>query len=210
MEIELLGKNYKVEIVKKNNKNTYIRVKSDLTILVTTNKFTTQNDINNLLLRNKEFLIKNIIKKERQLEEEKNFYYLGTKYDVIIFSNSKTIEFDNEKIYVPSIDKLEKWCKKQMIDIFNNQLLFNYQKFTEKIEFPKLRIRKMKTRWGVCSSKGIITLNSELLKYDLEIIDYVIIHELAHLIEPNHSKNFWAVVAKYCPDYKKLRKTLKG
>jgi predicted metal-dependent hydrolase len=210
MEISLFDKKYKVKVVKKNNKNTYIRVKSDLTILVTTSPFVTKRDVKNLLEKHKDFLIKNIIKKERQLENEKKFYYLGNKYDVIVFSSSKTVEIDSEKIYTPSIEKLEDWWKKQAKDIFSKQLLYNYHKFSEKIFLPKLKIRKMKTRWGVCNStSGTITLNSELLRYELEVIDYVIIHELAHLIEPNHSKDFWAIVFKYCPNYKEFKNILR-
>ena len=57
--------------------------------------------------------------------------------------------------------------------------------------------------------KHTITLNSELYKYDLECLDYVVIHELSHLIEGNHSKEFWSIVEKYCPNYKEIKKKLK-
>ena len=68
----------------------------------------------------------------------------------------------------------------------------------------------MKTRWGVCNTKThIITLNKELYKYDIDCLDYVCIHELSHLIHPNHSKNFWQVVNKYCCNYKEIRKKLR-
>ena len=68
----------------------------------------------------------------------------------------------------------------------------------------------MKTRWGVCNRKNLsITINSELIKLDIEKIDYVIIHELAHFIHFNHSINFWNIVAKYCSNYKAIRKSMK-
>ena len=67
----------------------------------------------------------------------------------------------------------------------------------------------MKTRWGVCNIKNHnVTLNSELYKYDIECLDYVIVHELSHFIEANHSKEFWNQVAKYYPNYKEIRKKL--
>ena len=73
-----------------------------------------------------------------------------------------------------------------------------------------LKIRKMKTRWGVCNKKTkTITLNSELMKYSIDKLDYVIVHELSHFIYFDHSKNFWKQVEKYCPCYKKIRKELK-
>ena len=69
----------------------------------------------------------------------------------------------------------------------------------------------MKSKWGVCNvTKGIITLNLELIKLDLKYLDYVIIHELSHLIHPNHSPKFWSLVSKYIPDYKKYRKEMKN
>ncbi len=210
MEIELLNKKYKVVVVKKNNKNTYLRVTPELTILITTNKLVTKKEINNLLIKHKDFLIKNIKKTEKQLAKQQDFYYLGNKYDIIIMPSLKQIELSNDKIYVSSVEKLDNWYKEQTLNIFSKQLLSNYNLFEEPIIIPKLRIRKMKTRWGVCNiEKQIITLNSELFKYDLDIINYVIIHELAHFIYPNHSKDFWALVSKYCPNYKKLRKELK-
>ena len=68
----------------------------------------------------------------------------------------------------------------------------------------------MTTRWGVCNTKSkVITLNTELFKYDIECLDYVVIHELSHLVHANHSKEFWNVVSKYCPNYKILRNKLK-
>ena len=73
-----------------------------------------------------------------------------------------------------------------------------------------LKTRKMKTRWGVCNRKdNIITLNTELIKKDIELLDYVIIHEMAHFYEGNHSKAFWDIVAKACPSYKERRSRLK-
>ena len=74
----------------------------------------------------------------------------------------------------------------------------------------KISIRGQKTRWGSCSTKGNLSFNYGLLKYRKEVIDYVIIHELCHLREMNHSKKFWILVKNICPDYKLLRKELKG
>ena len=79
----------------------------------------------------------------------------------------------------------------------------NIPKFT-------LKIRKMKTRWGVCNYiKNTVTLNSELIKYERNIIDYVIIHEFSHFTHHDHSAAFWSLVAKYYPNYKLARKELR-
>ena len=68
----------------------------------------------------------------------------------------------------------------------------------------------MRTRWGVCNIRNnTITLNTELLKKEIPLIDYVIIHEMTHFFEPNHSKNFWNLVGMAIPDYKEKRKKLR-
>lgn len=85
-----------------------------------------------------------------------------------------------------------------------------YSLFKEKIPYPKLKIRKMTSRWGVCNVKDkTVTLNFELIKRDIKYLDYVIVHELSHFIHPNHSKSFWFLVSKYIPNYKELRKEMR-
>ena len=85
-----------------------------------------------------------------------------------------------------------------------------YQIFPKKIPYPHLTIRRMTTRWGVCNIKlKRVTLNLELIKKDLKYLDYVIVHELAHFIHPNHSRDFWNLVAILVPNYKVLRKEMR-
>lgn len=73
----------------------------------------------------------------------------------------------------------------------------------------RLTIRNQKTRWGSCSSKGNINLNYQLYYLPEELLDYVVIHELAHRRYMNHSAQFWAEVGTYCPDYKARRAKLR-
>ena len=75
---------------------------------------------------------------------------------------------------------------------------------------PPLTLSRARTRWGSCSLKTGIRLNWRLIHFPLPIVDYVVIHELAHLREMNHSRRFWAVVEQFCPDYRDRRKELKS
>jgi hypothetical protein len=76
--------------------------------------------------------------------------------------------------------------------------------------FPReLKFRNQKTRWGSCSSKGSIQINWRLMGAPLEVIDYILIHELAHLRHMNHSEFFWQLVETHCPDYRISEKWLK-
>lgn len=208
-EYKIDGVKYPVIVEKKNNKNTYIKIKEDMTIYVTTNYLTSKGQIKRLLDSEKVYLNKTLINVRRKYEKDKDFYFLGQKYDIIIVRFDK-VEIDDYKIYTPSIESLEKWLKKQMLKIFNERLEYNYNLFEEKIPFPKLKTRKMKTRWGVCNKRDdSITLNSKLIRYSLEEIDYVIIHELSHFVHFDHSKAFWQTVSKYMPNYKNSIKVLK-
>jgi len=74
---------------------------------------------------------------------------------------------------------------------------------------PPLRLSSARTRWGSCSEKTGIRLNWRLIHLPLALIDYVVAHELAHLVEMNHSPRFWAVVEGLCPDWRELRRALK-
>ena len=77
------------------------------------------------------------------------------------------------------------------------------------LEPKSVRITAAKKRFGSCSSRGTLCFSFNLMQYPEEAIDYVVVHELAHLVELNHSKKFWSVVEKYMPDYKKRRAILK-
>jgi hypothetical protein len=74
--------------------------------------------------------------------------------------------------------------------------------------YNSVRVKKLKSRWGSCSSKGNLSFNYKLLYFKSKIIDYVIIHELCHLKEMNHSKRFWSLVESLFPDYKEWKMQL--
>jgi hypothetical protein len=77
------------------------------------------------------------------------------------------------------------------------------------VKYKKITLRNQKTRWGSCSSNNTLSLNWRLVHYPPEIIDYVLVHELAHLIHHNHSKKFWELVALYDPKYRQHKNYLK-
>ena len=202
------NKEYNVLIVKKNNKNLYLRIDDNLNIVITTNKYTLKL-IQNLLDNNKEKIYKMILKKEKEISNNSKFYYLGKNYDIITIATFDKVEIIDGKIYVKDTKELNKWLNNEIKKIYLERLNYWYDRFS-KIPYPKLKVRNMKTRWGVCNRKNIsITLNTNLIKYDIECLDYVIIHELSHFIEFNHSKAFWNIVSKYCTNYKEIRKKLK-
>ena len=210
MIYEIDGINYKVVIERKNNKNTYIRIKDDLSIYVTTNYFTSERDIKRLIDDNYDYLSKMIARKKKHIDKDSNFYLFGKKYDIIIDSSIDKIYVSGNNIYVSDMNKFNKWLKKETLKLYKEHLDKIYNEFEENIPYPKLKIRDMKTRWGVNNRRdNSVTLNSKLITFDLSKLDYVIVHELAHFVHFDHSKAFWEVVSKYYPNYKAVRKEMK-
>lgn len=210
MKYELDGEEYNVIINKKNNKNLYIRVKEDMNIYVSCNYFTTKGMILRVLEQNKKSLRKMIDNVNAKNKKRDKFFYLGSSYDIIFVEDTKTTRIENNSIITKNEKTLNKWYKEEIIRIFDERYVYIFNKFEEKIKSPILKIRDMKTRWGVYNRlKNTITLNSKLIEFDIDKIDYVIIHELCHIIHFNHSRSFWNLVEKYCKNYKQLRKEMK-
>lgn len=210
MQYELDDNIYEVIIVRKNNKNIYVRVDNNLKICVTCNKFTSNMEILNILDRNKKALKKMINNRVKQNERSEEFYYFGKIYDIIIMPTIDEIDVVDKYIYVKDEKMLSKWITKEINKIFLEHYEYWYSHFSERIPYYRLRFRNMKTRWGVCNKKSkTITLNTNLFKYDIDCLDYVIVHELSHLIHFDHSKDFWNLVFKNYPNYKQVKKLLK-
>ncbi len=201
---------YKVIIDRKRNRNSYIRIKDNDTIYVTTNYLATDQEIYQMLKRNEKSIQKMIQKKCQKEEKEEKFYYLGNVYDIIIVPTLDEFDMVGDKIYIKDEKMLSRWLENQMKKLFQERYDFYYGQFEEGIPKYPLRFRTMKTRWGICNRKSkTITLNSKLIEYPVSCLDYVIVHELSHLVHFDHSKEFWETVEKYFPEYKKYRKILK-
>lgn len=200
---------YNVEIIKKNNKNLYIRVDSNLNIKITCPYLYTKKMINKIINDNEKSIV-NMIKKQKERNiKEINENLLGKSINIIYKDVRKPL-FEDNNLYIKDDLMKDKWYKIKAFEIFKVNLDRIYNLFEEKIPYPKLKIRKMKTRWGVCNRKdNSITLNLELIKMNEKYLNYVIVHELSHFIHFDHSKLFWNKVEKYCPNYKKIRKELR-
>ena len=212
MEYVIDNKVYEVVIIKKRNKNTYIRVKDDMKIYVTTNYLTSKRYIKNLLDENYSYLVKMINNMCKKNEKKDLFFYLGNSYDIIFVNDLKKVDVDSNNfvIYASDMRELNRWYNKVIKDTFIERFNYIYNIFDEVNVMPSLKIRKMKSRWGVYNRvKHSVTLNSELIKYNIRCLDYVIVHELSHVIHFDHSKKFWPLVSKYCNNYKDIKKELK-
>ncbi|MBE6154134.1 MAG: M48 family metallopeptidase [Firmicutes bacterium] len=209
MEVTIDGKERNVIINKKKIKNIYFRFDEELNLVINANKYITEKEIINLINKNKESLEKMLKKIERKQEKNNEFWYLGNKYDIIYNDLVRNIDFQNGTIICKDKNTLDKFIKKQTKEIFEIEVN-NLRKIIKPPNFA-LKIRKMKSRWGVCNYKlKTITLNSELIRYNIENLRYVIVHEMCHFYHHDHSKKFWNMVSIYYPNYKQARKELRS
>lgn len=106
---------------------------------------------------------------------------------------------------------LEQWQRREARRLFAERLAHCHGEMRElALPYPQLKIRKMRSRWGSCSRSAVITLNLELVRMPLACIDYVVTHELCHLVEFNHSPRFYALQASFLPDWSERRRRLEA
>jgi len=197
------------EIIRKDNKNLYFRIDENCKLIITAPKFIKDDEIKNLITKNSSAILKMYENSLARSERNKQFWYLGKGYDVTFDNRIVGVNFEDDKIICHDEDVLNKFYNEECLRVFNEEINICKNCFNDLPEFT-LKIRKMRTRWGVCNTRAMtITLNSELLKKDISLIDYVIVHEMTHFYEGNHGKHFWELVGMVIPDYKERRKRLK-
>jgi len=211
MKLELNNKTYPIEIIYKNNKNMYLRIKDDLKVVITAPKRTPERVITSFISNNIDYIKKIIIQKEQiKTKKQDKLEYLGNLYDICRI-NEKNVYIGDTKAFVGTKVNLDTWYKKKSKEVFETYYNNCFEQFKESKIKPDLKIRKMKSKWGVCNiTNKTITLNQELIKLDSKYLEYVIYHELCHLKHPNHSKDFWNLVEVYIPNYKQIRKEMKN
>ena len=180
---------------KKTMKNLYLKVIDDENIHIKAGKYFTALDAKNFIEKKEDWIYKKLINLNQIKLEDDEFLYFG--------------KVCKKELYALSDEKsCDKFYKSQANEYIN----FLVEKFSKKMQlFPgKTTFRKNKRTWGSCSFKNELKFNFLLIKYPLEIIEYVVIHELAHIKHKNHSKDFWNLVFEYCPDYKQREKYFKS
>jgi predicted metal-dependent hydrolase len=149
----------------------------------------------------------------KQYINGQKFWYLGKEYELKILEGYRSrIEFINNTFYISKSNLhkgksfFEKWYRNQAKDVISSRAVF-YSGLM-KTEYKSLKITGANTRWGSCSALGNINFSYRLVMAPISVVDYVVVHELAHLQHRNHSKSFWELVGKFYPNFKEARKWL--
>lgn len=165
-------------------------------------------------IREKLMIVSDNISKFDDVLHYRSFLIYGNKYKIVLADVKRIETSNNFEILVPKkyetekiLKNLKQWYKKRAKQVLGERLAYVEQKI--RLKSSLFKIGDSKGRWGSCSSSGVICLNWRVVMLPPKIIDYVIVHELCHLVELNHSKNFWKLVGTFLPDFERLKKEIK-
>ncbi len=175
--------------------------------------------IEEVLLTKKEWILYHIehCQQRKRVKEDDELLFLGERLRIeVIEQPLKVIGIRKEEntlqIRIPSgysvdLHKLvEEWLRKQAASMLEEQVEYYSKKMN--VTYNRITIKDQKTRWGSCSSKGNLNFNYRLIMAPMKVIQYVVVHELAHRVHMNHSGEFWGLVGKIMPEYEPYRKWL--
>ena len=192
-QIEINQKLVTVKLEKKRNiKHVYLRILNPDLIQIKTNIYYTLSDARDLVLKKIDWIKDSILRLEEKNINSDEFLYLGVRKKLEDFKIKNIDIFYKKEItkYLPDL-----------VDIYSKKM---------NLIPTSIKYRKNKRTWGSCNYKNGLNFNILLMKFPIELMEYVVIHELAHIKHKNHSKKFWDLVEEFCPDYKQREKIFKS
>lgn len=224
-----------VKVVYRKRKNISIRIIPKNTIEIISPKSVSISFLKKVLEEKSAWIMNTLDKfenlderfKDRKYVNGEIFYYLGSEYELTIIEdknmqnkrNYSFIEIKEDKLIISTNNsdsefiknKLKKWYKieSEKIVIKRLEALKKEKPLMNKLEPNTIKIKEQKKRWGTCTSKKDIYINSRISMARIDVIDYILVHEFSHLVHMNHSKDFYNFVLQILPDFKKSEKWLK-
>lgn len=172
---------YNVEVRRSKRKSATIKITADMQIVVFVPLYVSDNEIEKMVISKSKWIDKHMLKVQSTIDER-------SKLEKITFEQVKELA-DQAVEYIPKRVK--------------------YYAEKENFVYNKITIKNLVSRWGSCSTKGNLNFNCLLMLTPDYVIDYIVVHELCHLREMNHSEKFWAEVEKIMPDYQRAELWLK-
>jgi hypothetical protein len=218
--------NYTLRRSRKRRKTISLNISEANEIIVSAPYFVPVREINNFVQEKREWIDKTIKKqahdrcvhKEKEYVSGEHFYYLGKSYPVEGFfepTEKQGILFRNQKFYLnaPENKEIRKncfilWYKQKALKHICGRVDFFCRQLN--LRASGARISSARKRWGSCSPGNKLAFSFRLIMMPPEIIDYVIVHELMHIKEKNHSQRFWKLVEAAMPQYKTCQFNLKN
>lgn len=172
---------YNVEVRRTKRKSATIKITADMQIVVFVPLYVSDNEIERMVISKSKWIDEHMLKVQSTVDER-------SKLEKITFEQVKELA-DQAVEYIPKRVK--------------------YYAEKENFVYNKITIKNLVSRWGSCSTKGNLNFNCLLMLTPDYVIDYIVVHELCHLREMNHSEKFWAEVEKIIPDYQRAELWLK-
>lgn len=172
---------YNVEVRRSKRKSAIIKITADMQIVVFVPLYVSDNEIEKMVISKSKWIDEHMLKVQSTIDER-------SKLEKITFEQVKELA-DQAVEYIPKRVK--------------------YYAEKENFVYNKITIKNLVSRWGSCSTKGNLNFNCLLMLTPDYVIDYIVVHELCHLREMNHSEKFWAEVEKIMPDYQRAELWLK-
>lgn len=226
--VDCNGKTIKYELTRKKVKNINLRIKSDreINVVVSANSGVSVKYIDEFVMANSDKILiwleeieKNKNEKLNRIDENK-ICIVGESLNIVVEKGKNNVNKVNNNIIVAMHDVENIELKNKLLDKYINsvceevfldialevcEMFSNYN-----IKMPTIRARNMKSRWGSCMPyKNIITMNKKLIHIPKSCIVYVMTHEFCHLVHPNHSKDFYALLSEIMPNWKEEKELLR-
>ena len=208
------------QVVRSRRKTLALMVKPDGAVVVRAPLRTPENVIREFVERNRQWIERKktaaldaAARSPRQFVSGETFAYLGREYPLeIVRGQTKPLLLEENFRLADSAHSrapaaFESWYRQQAKQVLSERVEYYARLYDFKVE--RVGITSARTRWGSCSAKGSLNFSWRLILAPLECVDYVVVHELAHTVVHNHSRQFWKKVESILPDYKERRKWLR-
>ncbi|HAI74044.1 MAG TPA: M48 family peptidase [Candidatus Moranbacteria bacterium] len=211
------------KIIRSKRKSLALAISSDATLIVRAPMKTSLEYIEKIVAQKSDWIARKMREIQRwpkAIEKKfiagEEFSYLGEKYQLEITESLKiklNKNSDCKELFFPKVflwrakERMFGWYKKQALQEISSRAETIAQKLN--LNYQSIKISSAKTNWGSCGPKNSLNFNWRLIMAPESVIEYVIIHELTHILEKNHSRKFWNKVEAVMPEYKKRRKWLR-
>lgn len=213
-----LGFEYSIKRARRKTLGLYVR---DGLVEVRTPYFVNHADVHQWVAEKAGWVHERLAEHELQAQEKPaihhggNILFLGQTRQLVMAWGKPAIDENGQQLVIshqPSTNipaLLEKWLKSEAQHYLKERIGEIADLMNESGRISGIQFRKTRSKWGHCTSKGVLQFNWLVIMAPPEVIDYLIIHEISHLQHMNHSRDFWQRVAQFCPDYKNQRQWLK-
>lgn len=209
------------ELIRSNRKTLSIQITADARLVVRAPLRMPKREIDGFVLQKQSWITDKLdlvrtraaLHKPSEPASGEEFPFLGRKLMLAISEHAKRIEAVGGTLAIPKAwlskaeQRLRRWYCEQATVILKERLA--YWRDLTGIRYCSVRLSDARKRWGSCSSRGSLNFSWRLVMAPIDVIDYVVVHELVHIEHMNHSKAFWAKVGEIMPDYEAKKKWLK-